>query len=63
MDTPVSEFPGYFLKSPGALCGPYDSILLRPGMDCVDAEVELAVVIGGARAMCKRPTPGRMWAD
>ncbi|HHX97717.1 MAG TPA: fumarylacetoacetate hydrolase family protein [Kiritimatiellia bacterium] len=46
MDTPVSEFPGYFLKSPGALCGPYDSILLRPGMDCVDAEVELAVVIG-----------------
>lgn len=45
-DAKVPEFPIYFAKSPGALCGPYDPIRLRPGMERVDGEVELALVIG-----------------
>ena len=45
-DAKVPEFPVYFAKSPGALCGAGDPIRLRPGMDRVDGEAELAVVIG-----------------
>jgi 2-keto-4-pentenoate hydratase/2-oxohepta-3-ene-1,7-dioic acid hydratase in catechol pathway len=36
----------YFAKSPGALCGAGDPIRLRPGMERVDGEAELALVIG-----------------
>lgn len=45
-DAQVPEHPVYFAKSPGSLCGAGDAIRLRPGMDRVDAEVELALVIG-----------------
>lgn len=45
-DAQSPEFPIYFSKSPGSLCGPRDPIQLRPGMERVDAEAELAVVIG-----------------
>ena len=45
-DAKVPEFPVYFSKSPGALCGPHDPIRLKPGMERVDGEAELAVVIG-----------------
>lgn len=45
-DAQVPTHPIYFTKSPGAICGPTDPIRLRPGMVRVDAEVELAVVIG-----------------
>ena len=45
-DAKVPEFPVYFSKSPGALCGSGDPIRLRPGMERVDGEVELALVIG-----------------
>ena len=45
-DAKVPDHPVYFAKSPGALCGPHDPIRLRPGMARVDAEVELALVIG-----------------
>ncbi len=45
-DAKVPTHPVYFAKSPGALCGPGDPIRLRPGMERVDAEVELALVIG-----------------
>jgi len=45
-DARMPEFPVYFSKAPGALCGAGDPIRLRPGMDRVDAEVELALVIG-----------------
>ena len=45
-DAKVPEFPVYFSKSPGALCGAGDPIRLRPGMDRVDGEAELALVIG-----------------
>lgn len=45
-DAQVPTHPIYFTKSPGALCGPTDPIRLCPGMVRVDAEVELAVVIG-----------------
>ncbi len=45
-DAQVPEFPVYFSKSPGALCGAGDPIQLRPGMERVDGEAELALVIG-----------------
>jgi 2,4-didehydro-3-deoxy-L-rhamnonate hydrolase len=45
-DSKVPDHPIYFSKSPGSLCGPTDPIRLRPGWARVDAEVELALVIG-----------------
>jgi len=45
-DSQVPDHPVYFSKSPGTLCGPADPIRLRPGMERVDAEVELALVVG-----------------
>ncbi len=45
-DSQVPDQPIYFSKSPGSLCGPADPIRLRPGWNRVDAEVELALVIG-----------------
>ncbi|MGD9780527.1 MAG: fumarylacetoacetate hydrolase family protein [Kiritimatiellia bacterium] len=45
-DAKVPEFPVYFSKSPGALCGSGDPICLRPGMERVDGEAELALVVG-----------------
>jgi 2-keto-4-pentenoate hydratase/2-oxohepta-3-ene-1,7-dioic acid hydratase in catechol pathway len=38
--------PTVFAKAPSALCGPFDDIVIRPGVEQVDAEAELAVVIG-----------------
>jgi len=38
--------PMLFAKAPSALAGPYDDIVIRPGVENVDAEAELAVVIG-----------------
>jgi 2-keto-4-pentenoate hydratase/2-oxohepta-3-ene-1,7-dioic acid hydratase in catechol pathway len=45
-DAKVPDHPVYFSKSPGALCGAGDPIRLRPGMERVDGEAELALVIG-----------------
>ena len=45
-DAKVPEHPIYFSKCPGALSGPHDPIRLRPGMERVDGEAELALVIG-----------------
>jgi acylpyruvate hydrolase len=38
--------PVVFSKAPSALCGPFDDIVIRPGVEQVDAEAELAIVIG-----------------
>jgi len=38
--------PMLFAKAVTALTGPYDDIVIRPGVEHVDAEAELAVVIG-----------------
>lgn len=38
--------PMLFSKAVTALTGPYDDIVIRPGVENVDAEAELAVVIG-----------------
>ena len=35
-----------FSKAPSALSGPFDDIVIWPGVDMIDAEAELAVVIG-----------------
>jgi len=40
------DHPMLFSKAPTSLAGPYEDILIRPGVDDVDAEAELAVVIG-----------------
>ncbi len=40
------EHPTVFAKAPSALCGPFDDIVIWPGVDMIDAEAELAVVIG-----------------
>jgi 2-keto-4-pentenoate hydratase/2-oxohepta-3-ene-1,7-dioic acid hydratase in catechol pathway len=38
--------PLLFMKAPSALSGPYDDVVLPPGAEQADWEVELAVVIG-----------------
>jgi 2-keto-4-pentenoate hydratase/2-oxohepta-3-ene-1,7-dioic acid hydratase in catechol pathway len=38
--------PTVFAKAPSALSGPFDDIIIWPGVDKMDAEAELAVVIG-----------------
>jgi 2-keto-4-pentenoate hydratase/2-oxohepta-3-ene-1,7-dioic acid hydratase in catechol pathway len=45
------ERPILFAKAPSALAGPYDDIVIRPGVENVDAEAELAVVIGREGSM------------
>jgi 2-keto-4-pentenoate hydratase/2-oxohepta-3-ene-1,7-dioic acid hydratase in catechol pathway len=40
------DHPILFSKAPTALTGPYDEIIIRPGVCNVDAEAELALVIG-----------------
>lgn len=38
--------PVVFSKAPSSLGGPFDDIVIRPGVEQIDAEAELAVVIG-----------------
>ena len=40
------EHPTVFSKAPSALSGPFDDIVIWPGVDMIDAEAELAVIIG-----------------
>lgn len=44
--TAVPNEPVVFAKATSSLSGPYDDILLPPGADKVDWEVELGVVVG-----------------
>lgn len=48
--------PILFSKAPSALAGPYDDIVVRPGVDGIDAEAELAVVIGREGTMIPADT-------
>ncbi|MEU3478402.1 fumarylacetoacetate hydrolase family protein [Streptomyces sp. NPDC033754] len=43
---PVPERPVVFMKDPGTVVGPYDTVLVPRGSGKTDWEVELAVVIG-----------------
>ncbi len=43
--------PTLFSKAPTSLNGPYDHIVIRPGVEMVDAEAELAVVIARTGTM------------
>lgn len=45
-DAEIPQHPVIFGKAPSAIVGPFDSIVLPPGADQCDVEVELAVVIG-----------------
>ncbi|MDX1905697.1 MAG: fumarylacetoacetate hydrolase family protein [Bacteroidia bacterium] len=38
--------PIVFMKATSAICGPYDTVIIPPGSEKLDWEVELAVVIG-----------------
>ncbi len=42
----IPTFPTAFSKFPSSLSGPYDDILIPAGIDDVDYEIELAVIIG-----------------
>lgn len=42
----LPTFPSAFAKFPSSLTGPFDDIVIPEGLDDVDYEVELAVVIG-----------------
>ncbi|MBU3068025.1 fumarylacetoacetate hydrolase family protein [Nocardia sp. NEAU-G5] len=44
--SPPPQAPIVFFKHPNTVVGPYDDVLLPPGAEQVDWEVELAVVIG-----------------
>ncbi|QGZ63548.1 fumarylacetoacetate hydrolase family protein [Paraburkholderia acidisoli] len=43
---PVPTEPVLFFKATSAICGPHDDVLIPPGAQKVDWEVELGVVIG-----------------
>ncbi|NNE86662.1 MAG: fumarylacetoacetate hydrolase family protein [Silicimonas sp.] len=43
---PVPEEPILFAKATSAICGPNDDVLIPPGAEKVDWEVELGIVIG-----------------
>ncbi len=45
-DAEVPKAPVLFAKAPSSWIGPHDAILLRPGVTRLDAEAELAVIIG-----------------
>ena len=43
---PIPSEPILFMKATSSICGPDDNVILPPGADAVDWEVELGVVIG-----------------
>ncbi len=45
-DAQIPTAPILFAKSPSSLTGPHDPIVIPPGSQAVDAEAELAVIIG-----------------
>ena len=44
----IPKFPSAFGKFPSSICAPNSPIVIAPGVEAVDYEVELAVVIGSA---------------
>lgn len=53
-DAPPS-IPILFFKHPNTVVGPYDEVIIPPGADKVDWEVELAVVIGKRASYLSSP--------
>ena len=53
------EHPVVFFKHPNTVVGPNDTVLLPPGADKVDWEVELAVVIGRTARYLSSPEAAR----
>lgn len=51
---PLPQEPVVFLKATSAICGPDDPILIPPGAEKVDWEVELAIVIGSRARHVRR---------
>ncbi len=54
------EMPVLFFKHPNTVVGPYDDVVVSPGADQVDWEVELAVVVGRRAHLLgsvRRPPP------
>ncbi len=53
--TPPPEHPVMFFKAPNTVVGPQDDVLLPPGSDRTDWEVELGVVIGRRARYLRSP--------
>jgi 2-keto-4-pentenoate hydratase/2-oxohepta-3-ene-1,7-dioic acid hydratase in catechol pathway len=53
------ERPIVFFKHPNTVVGPYDDVLIPPGAERVDWEVELAVVIGRTARYLPSPSSAR----
>ncbi|KQV17303.1 hypothetical protein ASC97_30465 [Rhizobium sp. Root1203] len=47
-NSPIPEEPIVFMKATSAICGPDDDVIIPPGSEKTDWEVELGVVIGRA---------------
>jgi len=46
LNMPIPSEPVLFMKSPYTISGPFDDVILPPGSEKTDWEVELAIVIG-----------------
>lgn len=54
--SPPSQVPILFFKHPNTVVGPYDDVVIPPGAQRVDWEVELAIVIGRRAAYLSSAT-------
>ncbi|WZB72926.1 fumarylacetoacetate hydrolase family protein [Achromobacter xylosoxidans] len=57
LNVSAGEHQIWFNKQASCIAGPFDELVIPPGMSTLDYEVELAVVIVGAAATCRRATP------
>ena len=55
---PIPKEPVLFMKSPGTLVGPHDTVLIPRGSTKTDWEVELAVVMGKRASYLGSPSEG-----
>ena len=55
---PIPDEPHLFAKFPNCVTGPYDPIRIPPGLDMIDFETEVVVVIG---RRCKGIEPAAVW--
>ena len=56
---PIPKEPILFNKAPSCIVGPNDDVIIPKGSVKTDWEVELAIVIGSARLLCRRERGAR----
>ncbi len=52
---PIPKEPILFNKAPSTLAGPYDDVVIPPGSEKTDWEVELAIIIGKKPIRSRKP--------